>query len=234
MLFNFKVTLWSDCMAKTICSQVKEFMNKALNYSDLCFYNFIYSNSNKNGAVIQFVNMEQMPQFSDKKEIKKDTDSLSHILKAAAFAIAIGNTAPAMSSGQADARTRSVETETTAQNNYEVGIPANTLKSAENIDPYILILQQQIRDLQMSGKMKIKNKKQRARGARLPFDAGYDPKIDGAPGMSVEEGEEYIQKVTTENATEEQVKNLEEYMKNKSGWVKKVHQEMEDGKNGKP
>jgi len=182
--------------------------------------------------VIQFVNMEQMPQFSDNKEIKKDTGSLNGILKAAAFALAIGNSAPAMSSGQADAMTQTFEPETTAQNNYEIGIQVNTLKSAENIDPYILILQQQIRDLQLSGKTKIETEEQRARGARLPFDAGYDPKIDGAPGLSVEEGKEYIQKVTIENATEEQVKNWEEYMKNKSGWIKKVHQEIEEEKNG--
>lgn len=184
--------------------------------------------------MIEFVHMEKMPQLSNNVEIKKDTDSLNSILKAAAFALAIGNAAPAMSSGQAGAMTQSVETETTVQNNYEIGIPVNTLKSAEKSDEYILILQQQIRDLQLSGEMKIETERQRARGARLPSDEGYDPKIDGAPGLSVEEGQEYIQRVTTENATKEQVKNWEEYMEDKPGWIEKVRKEMEEEKNGKP
>ena len=97
-------------------------------------------------------------------------------------------------------------------------------------DPYLLVLQQQIRDLQESGEMKIKTEEEKARGVYLPFDAGYKESADAVSGSGTANG---VQKISIENATPEQIKNWEGYMKDKDGWIEEQRILAEKNKEGR-
>ena len=162
---------------------------------------------------------DNVPEATTHPEVKKEKGSVvGKFLKAAAFGFAIGNSAPTFAD---------------TSNNFEKSLPESenhvlVETSKRNSDPYLLVMQQKIRDLQESGEMKIENAEQKARGVRFHTDPGYDPVLDhNVPGLGDASD---MQKVMTENATREQIQNLEEYKKDKVAWDKKMKQEIEEEK----
>lgn len=183
--------------------------------------------------MVYLMNMEELPMPNNASEVgtsetpqkpknyllerfKKATRTLTLI-----FALA----APAAPTASADNNAEHFNRDEITQQDVEI------LQSAETVaDPYLLVLQQQIRDLQESGEMKITTEEEKARGVYLPFDIGYDKSIDTTSGHG---GSNNLQKISFENASPEQIKNWEEYMKDKDGWIEKQRVLAEENKEGR-